>query len=97
MKTTKRKRKLTIRQCVEPAHKVGAQVEISLKPKEVDIDPILRMANDLMAIYHLARSREVEALKSAQILARRISCNEIMFIISGLEKEYWNKPVLERP
>lgn len=92
-----RKPKTTLKQVVEAATAAGAQVSVSLKPKEVDLEPLRQMTLDLDAIYHLAKSRNYESIKAAGMLARRISYNEILFTLMALEKEYLEKPIMERP
>lgn len=90
-------RKLTLKDIATAAAAVGAEVDVSLKPKEVDVEPLRQMAIDLDAIYNLAKSREIESLRSASMLLRRISTNSVQFTLTQLENEYWNKPALERP
>lgn len=94
------RRKTTLKQVVEAAHAAGAKVSVGLEPKPpepVDVEPLRKMAEDLEAIYWLAATRNYQAIKAAHALVRRISYNQCLFILMNLEKEYFNKPVLERP
>ena len=97
MKTKTRKRKATIQSIVEAAHAAGAKVSVSLEPKPVSTEPLRLMKEDLEAIYWLAESRNIRAIKAAHALVRRISYEKCLFLLAGLEKEYYEKPVLQRP
>lgn len=76
---------------------IKPKVDVPITPKEVDLEPLRQMSLILDAIYNLAKSRNLESIKSAGMLARRISYNEIQFTLSKLEQEYFEKPVMERP
>ena len=91
------KDKTTLKDMVKAAHDAGATVSVSLKPKETSLDPLRKMVDDLTAVLWLAESRNIYAIKAAHRLADRVSRNDVMFLLTSLEKEYWDKPPLERP
>lgn len=74
--------------------KIKTAVAETIKP--FDLEPMRQMVLDMDAIYQLAKSRDIDSLKTAHMLARRISYNDILFALMSLEKEYWAKPFMQR-
>lgn len=91
----KHKKKITLKQAVTAALTAGAKVSVELKPKPVDLEPLRRMAQDLNAIWLLAETRSRFGIEAAQDLCRRISFNEVQFILMNLHREWMNKPAME--
>ncbi len=54
------------------------------------------MAEELRAIWLLCETRSHEGLDAAMDMARRISYNDIIFTIIMLQKEWREKPELEK-
>lgn len=96
-KTVKRKVKVTLEQVVKAAHEAGAKVSVSLEPKPISLQPMRMMAEDFEAILYLAATRNIEAIRVAQTLLRRISTNQCLKLLSDLEREYFAADVAKAP
>lgn len=90
----KKQSKPTLKQIIQAAKKAGAQVKIDLQPKETSVEPLLIMAETMEAIYQLADTRKLDCISLAQVLLRRVNTNEVMFILTKLEREQIDKPIL---